>query len=894
MTPEWMRHALVRSLQCGAIVLALCGCGFSSRQDLVGPSDNLQEALERQLASELTRLGKDPSKISSLAPTGNDNAAFDLRARLLDANGSPLLPGEPGAAAVQLTWTERLIGDYDQNGVVNITDLTALGQSWKAHIKYEPAAAHNGFANWPFGDPDDSGPGAANWRLARIDGDGGVDLSTNEGEVSIYDVTPLAQHWHEQLAGYRIERGVNRGAGLIEWETESIDLGQGNSPTIARPTILADQPVRYRAAVPLSEPQYAHYYRVRAYDTDTGEQSVASNTAIAYPSTLEDVTPPVWEAAVGVTALQPWTEEVTVQFGTALDQQSPPVLYRVYWETLTTPNTEPLDYASAQVAEVSTGPFTIPGLTDGEYVKVGVRARDSAPITNVEQNTVVFTTKIGAHDVYPPEWSSTAGIVDLYYGNGEAVVVWNSAYDSHTDELQTWASEPVTYRVYYGPGILPDLTQAQFVDQLDLGLETYVLPLHGLDTTRDSWFLVRALDGAMPPNMESNSVFRVGRASAYSMQNGFPASGPNVPQTAQLHGTPLYAFNTDRTTAELCLWFQTDSEVWFSVYRIGADGFTHRADLKVATLTSAPQFDPKAVALDNQGKLQLFFMAQSQFQGPTVVGEYRELSDNTEYHSLTSGPNLESADYGPDGELHGFWKEWTNSDILNPQYATYYSNLPYVMDTLVMATGEPPDDNDIFLSTKPWVWLNDGSLVLWAVLNNRSSQTPTQSGLSISPDGSIAFLPLPAVSSNPEVRQRNFVGFKVSEAVFAQKDYYLSGRGDLRLIDSTHEVYHGDPPGFLQENVVFSQIGANLLPFTDWENYAFLQHLRTEFCTETHPDPYSMKALYSLSNGQLRKLPIPMDETVLSAIPILLPDNRVLCSGRDALTGEDIVIIISL
>ena len=65
-------------------------------------------------------------------------------------------------------------------------------------------------AYWPSGDADDSGgavypappveqSGAANWRLARIDGNG-------DSLLSLPDITTIAQHWQEQAAGYRIYR----------------------------------------------------------------------------------------------------------------------------------------------------------------------------------------------------------------------------------------------------------------------------------------------------------------------------------------------------------------------------------------------------------------------------------------------------------------------------------------------------------------------------------------------------------------------------------------------------------------------------------------------------------------------------------------------------------------
>ncbi|MBN2081029.1 PKD domain-containing protein [bacterium] len=51
------------------------------------------------------------------------------------------------------------------------------------------------------GEKPAAGSGAANWRLARIDGD-------YNGVINAADITPIAQHWGEQLHGYYICRAV--------------------------------------------------------------------------------------------------------------------------------------------------------------------------------------------------------------------------------------------------------------------------------------------------------------------------------------------------------------------------------------------------------------------------------------------------------------------------------------------------------------------------------------------------------------------------------------------------------------------------------------------------------------------------------------------------------------
>src|SRR5205085_12535246 len=99
---------------CLILLLFLCAC--SHLKD-VQPSPSPAQ-LEIALQQEFERLNIDPAKVTAQVPGVADNAVFDLKAAIADPDGSGPLP----PTAVELTWTERLIGDYDQNGEVNISD----------------------------------------------------------------------------------------------------------------------------------------------------------------------------------------------------------------------------------------------------------------------------------------------------------------------------------------------------------------------------------------------------------------------------------------------------------------------------------------------------------------------------------------------------------------------------------------------------------------------------------------------------------------------------------------------------------------------------------------------------------------------------------------------------
>ncbi|MCB1185864.1 PKD domain-containing protein [bacterium] len=164
---------------------------------LASDTPSLDE-LQAMLDSELVRLGKD-ERTTSQAPLGNDNAVFDLKVSYFDLRQGAVLH-----------WTERHLGDYDMNGLVNASDLTPLAQRWKYTVDYREAS-EAGVPWWPVGNPRDGGfsgvldgkPGfntpADQWRTARIDGDG-------NGEVNLGDITPIASHWQQNLDSWRVYR----------------------------------------------------------------------------------------------------------------------------------------------------------------------------------------------------------------------------------------------------------------------------------------------------------------------------------------------------------------------------------------------------------------------------------------------------------------------------------------------------------------------------------------------------------------------------------------------------------------------------------------------------------------------------------------------------------------
>lgn len=303
------------------VLVNLTGCGSSSPADSVYSQPALLPApegspdgskLQSLLMDELLRLGIDPDKQTSKAPT-TGSEVFDLVARLVDPDGEG---GDP-PTGVELSWTERVIGDYSQDGLVNIADLTPLGISYLDTVEYEDAMEHNGFASWPTGDPDNDGgvepgeppeddSGAANWRRARTDGNG-------DGEINVSDITAIAQHWNERLDGYRIYR---RGPDEEQFSLLEDPAEPGQPWLIARDTTFPQgastpdprRPVCYTALDEFSVVDEYIYYVV-AYDGADDQEGPAS-----IPASTMGYEPPDELAAELVATPLSGTAPLTVNF----------------------------------------------------------------------------------------------------------------------------------------------------------------------------------------------------------------------------------------------------------------------------------------------------------------------------------------------------------------------------------------------------------------------------------------------------------------------------------------------------------------------------------------------------------------------------------------------------
>ncbi|MCB1216614.1 hypothetical protein KDL44_04440 [bacterium] len=276
-------------------LLAVQGCGS-------GPAGKTAEAgsaqivpgeqyteLQAALLTELERRGIDPQRSGSAAPDSADNAVLDLRVVPDDPDG----PGGNPPAGVQLSWTHRLVGDYDQNGVVGISDVTPLGQFFGQAVAYEDVATGGGLIRLP-----QSGD-VANARRAQVDGDG-------NGLLSLADLTAIAAHWEQRLDGYRVYRRGPRDSGYQLLPHPSVPALK-LSRTLEEGSAAGGSPLRFEFNDTPPAPGWYDYI-VRAYDGESGQTgpqdrgfslpelppSAEADHMVYFGEQYPDVVPPVF------------------------------------------------------------------------------------------------------------------------------------------------------------------------------------------------------------------------------------------------------------------------------------------------------------------------------------------------------------------------------------------------------------------------------------------------------------------------------------------------------------------------------------------------------------------------------------------------------------------------
>ena len=172
------------------------------------------------------------ARAASCSPGGPVNAVDDLA-----------IVGQSATTAT-LRWTEHNVGDYDNNSIVGITDLTPLGNLFNQTVATAP-------------DPI--------W-AAMVDGDG-------NGVINIADMTPIGANWGSEMNGY------------ILYTNTAGDETYGDGLTVQRDPFFVNNktPVVYTftATVPSGTPLFLSVKPAANNDMENpGPQSNVANVVI--------------------------------------------------------------------------------------------------------------------------------------------------------------------------------------------------------------------------------------------------------------------------------------------------------------------------------------------------------------------------------------------------------------------------------------------------------------------------------------------------------------------------------------------------------------------------------------------------------------------------------------
>jgi PKD repeat protein len=251
-----------------AAFLLLAGCGGKSAS--VSPPEDPAAFTARQLTllDELKR----PSQVDDATWSQLKAGLRKMLEAGLSGDGSYkavlAAPSGGGSAAnlqldagsATLSWYLALQGDYDQNGEVNIADITPIAQN---------------FGN--------VGPFAEGSAEAVVDGDG-------NGEINIADLTPIGQNFGRTANSYNVYRS-----------SDPADVGTGNAPNGAGAELLGTLPLSGAVGGPpagrsffsfqLPDLNIDYYFWVRPNDAadGAGEDGTPSNVVDGAAANLPPV-----------------------------------------------------------------------------------------------------------------------------------------------------------------------------------------------------------------------------------------------------------------------------------------------------------------------------------------------------------------------------------------------------------------------------------------------------------------------------------------------------------------------------------------------------------------------------------------------------------------------------
>ncbi len=301
-------------------------------------------------------------------------------------------PG-PGAAEATLSWEERNLGDYNNNGIVEITDLTPIGLNYQQKVSDSPTPK----------------------RLEIIDG-------SMDGVVNVQDLTRIGANFQRRIEGYQVYRDDS----LDPDPTEMSPLHPGDSsPSVRRSTVLdAASPearkerLRYEFTDQL-EPGKAYTWNVRAWSGNgaaASEGRVSNN--VSYEVPLANLAP-LWDSTIGLTSAvgasgSDGSGALRLGFGRAIDPEGTLVTYKLRYiegqQAVGNPGTVSIDIPGANVAGDPPYSYLLEGLTRGSFYTLNLQAQDSDGLR--EQNSVSLQARVPMLAVSSDPWPYERGSIE--------------------------------------------------------------------------------------------------------------------------------------------------------------------------------------------------------------------------------------------------------------------------------------------------------------------------------------------------------------------------------------------------------------------------------------------------------------------------------------------------
>lgn len=390
-----------------------------------------------------------------------------------------------GGETVTLEWNDRLRGDYDNSGKVNIADITPLAVFFGGH----------------------TGDGQGN-----DDAEAFIDANSDgNGVVSIADVTPIAVHFGASVTGYSIYRTVQGTPDTRKLLPHEINPEQPFSAS----RIVADkwQPAPYSYGdssfmddFPGTDTTFE--YALAVYG-DSGEGAeIAQQTILISPE--EDTLPPhglggQHVAFAGVTSVDAGDGRLKIVYRrNAIDNYTLPENIRYYLYVGPPGGDNGIDLSNSVIMDVTDtpSPYIWEGLANGTTYAAYLAAEDEVPNRTSPAPGTVKTgipSAAARNDFEPPEWVDTVGVVTATAGNQGIRVTFGEAVDA--------MSPPVRYRVYWASA-----TEIPFDTASVVETDSSPFSLTGLYNDVGYSIAVRAIDSAdrydppISPNEDPNAV----------------------------------------------------------------------------------------------------------------------------------------------------------------------------------------------------------------------------------------------------------------------------------------------------------------------------------------------------------------------------------------------------